>query len=71
MLNRWLLLRFDSLGALSTLLTATFALARLDAGLAGLTITSAMAFTSAVYCKCGLVDEDSKSDDCVQGHAAW
>lgn len=51
MTNRWLLLRFDSLGAVATFLATIFALARLDAGFAGLTITSAMAFTSAVYCK--------------------
>ena len=52
MLNRWLLVRFDTLGAVSTLATTLFSLARLDAGLAGLTITSAMAFTMSVYCKC-------------------
>jgi len=57
MLNRWLLLRFDTLGAFSTLLTTTFALSRLDAGLAGLTITSAMAFTSAVYWTCRMVTQ--------------
>ena len=50
MLNRWLLLRFDSLGAVSILITTVFAIARLDAGLAGLTITSAMALTMSVYC---------------------
>ncbi|KAG9009269.1 hypothetical protein FRB94_012338 [Tulasnella sp. JGI-2019a] len=52
MSNRWLLLRFDSLGALSTLMATIFALARLSAGLAGLTITSAMSFTTAVYWTC-------------------
>lgn len=51
MMNRWLLLRFDTLGAVATFLTTIFALARLDAGLAGLTITSAMAFTMSVYCE--------------------
>ncbi|KAG8994024.1 hypothetical protein FRB90_000542, partial [Tulasnella sp. 427] len=57
MTNRWLLLFFDSLGALSTLLATVFALARLDAGLAGLTITSAMAFTMSVYWTCRMVTQ--------------
>ncbi|KAG8974080.1 hypothetical protein FRC05_007828 [Tulasnella sp. 425] len=57
MTNRWLLLCFDTLGALSTLLATLFALARLDAGLAGLTITSAMAFTMAVYWACRMVTQ--------------
>jgi len=33
--NRWLLLRFDVLGGLSTFVTTGFALLHLDAGLAG------------------------------------
>ncbi|KAG8970070.1 hypothetical protein FRC05_000718 [Tulasnella sp. 425] len=57
MTNRWLLLCFDTLGALSTLLATLFALARLDAGLAGLTITSAMAFTMSVYWTCRMVTQ--------------
>ncbi|KAG8908992.1 hypothetical protein FRB99_000095 [Tulasnella sp. 403] len=57
MLNRWLLLRFDSLGAVSTFFTSIFALAKLDAGLAGLTITSAMAFMMAVYWTCRMVTQ--------------
>ncbi|KAG8894877.1 hypothetical protein FRC01_012696, partial [Tulasnella sp. 417] len=55
MTNRWLMLYFDTLGALSTLLATLFALSRLDAGLAGLTITSAMAFTMSVYYTCRVV----------------
>ncbi|KAG8878137.1 hypothetical protein FRB98_006383 [Tulasnella sp. 332] len=51
----WLLLRFDSLGAFSTLMATIFALSRLDPGLAGLAITSAMAFTTAVYWTCRTV----------------
>jgi hypothetical protein len=49
MTNRWLLLNFDALGALSVLVTTLFSIATLTdgAGLAGLCITSAMAFTSS------------------------
>ncbi|KAG8933322.1 hypothetical protein FRC02_012140 [Tulasnella sp. 418] len=57
MTNRYLLLRFDTLGAISTLLTTFFALARLQAGLAALTITSAMAFTSSVYWTCRMITQ--------------
>ncbi|KAF8963320.1 multidrug resistance-associated ABC transporter [Flammula alnicola] len=54
MTNRWLLLNFDALGALSVLVTMLFSIATLTngAGLAGLCITSAMAFTSSVYWAC-------------------
>ena len=47
MTNRWLLLNFDVLGALSVLITMLFSISTLTdgAGLAGLCITSAMAFT--------------------------
>lgn len=50
MTNRWLLLNFDALGALAVLVTMLFSIATLAdgaAGLAGLCITSAMAFTSS------------------------
>lgn len=53
MTNRWLLLQFDSLGALAVLTTTLFALSGyVDAGLAGVCITSAMAFTNSVYWAC-------------------
>ncbi|KAF8153792.1 multidrug resistance-associated ABC transporter [Crassisporium funariophilum] len=54
MTNRWLLLNFDALGALAVLITMLFSIATLTngAGLAGLCITSAMAFTSSVYWAC-------------------
>lgn len=47
MTNRWLLLNFEALGALSVLVTSLFAISTLknDAGLAGVCITSAMSFT--------------------------
>jgi len=47
MTNRWLLLNFEALGALSVLITSLFAISTLanDAGLAGVCITSAMSFT--------------------------
>ena len=49
MTNRWLLLNFDVLGAVAVLVTTLFSVATLTngAGLAGLCITSAMAFTSS------------------------
>jgi hypothetical protein len=50
MTNRWLLLNFDALGALAVLVTMLFSIATLAdgaAGLAGLCITSAMAFTTS------------------------
>ena len=51
MTNRWLLLDFDVLGAIAVLVTTLFSVATLTqtdgAGLAGLCITSAMAFTSS------------------------
>ncbi|KAF8626899.1 hypothetical protein AX15_004637 [Amanita polypyramis BW_CC] len=54
MTNRWLLINFDVLGAFSVLITTLFSITTLvdDAGLAGLCITSAMAFTSSVYWAC-------------------
>ncbi|KAF9526193.1 multidrug resistance-associated ABC transporter [Crepidotus variabilis] len=54
MTNRWLLLNFDMLGAAAVLITMLFSIAILTdgAGLAGLCITSAMAFTSSVYWAC-------------------
>ncbi|KAI0257019.1 hypothetical protein BJV78DRAFT_1272168 [Lactifluus subvellereus] len=53
MTNRWLLLNFDTLGALSILVTTLFALSGLvSAGTAGLCITSAMAFTNSIYWAC-------------------
>jgi len=52
-LNRWLLLRFDGLGALSIFLITIFALAGyVSGGWAGITITSAMQFTVSVYWTC-------------------
>ena len=52
MTNRWLLLNFDALGALSVLITSLFSISTLtnEAGLAGLCITSAMAFTTSGNC---------------------
>jgi hypothetical protein len=52
MTNRWLLLNFDALGALAVLVTMLFSIATLTdgAGLAGLCITSAMAFTNSGKC---------------------
>ncbi|KAI0672246.1 multidrug resistance-associated ABC transporter [Trametes maxima] len=53
MTNRWLLLLFDSLGATGILATTLFALSGyVDAGLAGVCITSAMSFTNSVYWAC-------------------
>lgn len=53
MMNRWLLLRFDALGALAVYTTTLFALSGVvDSGLAGICITSAMAFTNGVYWAC-------------------
>ncbi|KAG6855559.1 hypothetical protein H0H87_001040 [Tephrocybe sp. NHM501043] len=54
MTNRWLLLNFDALGALGVLITMLFSIATLSdgAGLAGICITSAMAFTTSVYWAC-------------------
>jgi len=49
MINRWLLLNYDTLGAVAVLITTLFSISTLrdGAGLAGLCITSAMAFTNA------------------------
>ncbi|KAF9007200.1 hypothetical protein BDQ17DRAFT_1351594 [Cyathus striatus] len=54
MTNRWLLLNFDALGALGVLITTLFSVTTLSnsAGLAGVCITSAMAFTMSVYWAC-------------------
>ncbi|KAF8529350.1 multidrug resistance-associated ABC transporter [Gautieria morchelliformis] len=53
MTNRWLLLHFDALGGLAVLFTTLLALSgTIGAGLAGVTITSAMGFTQAVYWTC-------------------
>ncbi|KAI0639291.1 multidrug resistance-associated ABC transporter [Trametes polyzona] len=53
MTNRWLLLTFDTLGATAILATTLFALSGyVDAGLAGVCITSAMSFTNSVYWAC-------------------
>jgi len=49
MTNRWLLLNFDVLGAVSVLITMLFSISLLSggAGYAALCITSAMAFTNS------------------------
>ncbi|KAI0372366.1 multidrug resistance-associated ABC transporter [Pilatotrama ljubarskyi] len=53
MTNRWLLLFFDTLGATGVLATTLFALSGyVDAGIAGVCITSAMSFTNSVYWAC-------------------
>ncbi|KAF8579651.1 multidrug resistance-associated ABC transporter [Ramaria rubella] len=53
MTSRWLLLRYDILGGLAVLFTTLLALSgAIGAGVAGVTITSAMGFTSAVYWTC-------------------
>ncbi|CDO68601.1 hypothetical protein BN946_scf184996.g32 [Trametes cinnabarina] len=53
MTNRWLLLTFDTLGAAGVLATTLFTLSgSIDAGLAGVCITSAMSFTTSVYWAC-------------------
>ncbi len=53
MTNRWLLLTFDVLGATGVLATMLFALSGyVDAGIAGVCITSAMLFTNGVYWAC-------------------
>ncbi|WVR08508.1 hypothetical protein IAU60_005563 [Kwoniella sp. DSM 27419] len=50
MMNRWLLLRFDVLGAVSVVLTTLFALSgAVEAGSAGMAIVSAQSFVSACY----------------------
>lgn len=52
MINRWLLLRFDVLGALIIFATMLLAIPSNDPGLAGIVISSAMAFTGGVYWTC-------------------
>jgi hypothetical protein len=53
MINRWLSLNLDVLGALTVLIATLFALSGLvSAGVAGLCITSAMDFTDSIYWAC-------------------
>ncbi|KAI0772966.1 multidrug resistance-associated ABC transporter [Trametes elegans] len=53
MMNRWVSMALDYLGALTVLATTLFALTGyVDAGLAGVCITSAMAFTGKLYWLC-------------------
>jgi ABC-type multidrug transport system fused ATPase/permease subunit len=53
MTNRWLLLNFDCLGALTVLITTVFVLqGYVSAGLAAICITSAMQFTQSLYWAC-------------------
>ncbi|TDL21671.1 multidrug resistance-associated ABC transporter [Rickenella mellea] len=53
MTSRWLLLNFDCIGGLAVFMTTLFALGGfVRAGVAGLVITSAMAFTSNVFWAC-------------------
>ncbi|KZS96802.1 multidrug resistance-associated ABC transporter [Sistotremastrum niveocremeum HHB9708] len=53
MTNRWLLLYYDFLGAVAVLVTTLLSLSgKVPAGYAGLTITSAMAFTNSIYWTC-------------------
>jgi hypothetical protein len=49
MTNRWLLVHFDFLSGLAVLVTSLFAIALLtdSAGVAAITITSAMSFTQS------------------------
>ncbi|KAI0752859.1 multidrug resistance-associated ABC transporter [Daedaleopsis nitida] len=55
MTNRWLFLTFDVLSATAILATTLLALSGyVDAGLAGICITSAMSFTNSVYWACRL-----------------
>jgi ABC-type multidrug transport system fused ATPase/permease subunit len=56
MLNRWLLLNFDALGASSVFITTLLVLAGwIPDWLAGLTITSSMNFTNSVYWTCRMI----------------
>lgn len=51
--NRWLQLRLRVIGAIGVLATTLFALSGyVDAGLAGICITSALSFTGSVYWLC-------------------
>ncbi|KAM5535675.1 hypothetical protein V8D89_010662 [Ganoderma adspersum] len=51
--NRWLLLNFQMISAIAILATTLFALSGyVDAGLAGICITSALSFTNSVYWVC-------------------
>lgn len=52
-MNRWLSLNFDVLGALIILITTLLSLSSwVEAGTAGLCITSAMSFSSSMYWAC-------------------
>jgi len=56
MLNRWLLLNFDALGASSVFITTLLVLSGwIPDWLAGVTITSAMNFTASVYWTCRMI----------------
>jgi ABC-type multidrug transport system fused ATPase/permease subunit len=58
MLNRWLLLNFDALGATAVLITTLLVLGGwISDWLAGLTITSAMNFTNSVYWTCRMITQ--------------
>ncbi|EJD46367.1 P-loop containing nucleoside triphosphate hydrolase protein [Auricularia subglabra TFB-10046 SS5] len=62
MLNRYLLFRFDVIGASTVLVTALIALSTITssggiAGWAGLTITSAMNLTMSIYWTCRFITE--------------
>ncbi len=51
--NRWLLLNFQATSAIAILATTLFALSGyVDAGLAGICLTSALSFTNSVYWVC-------------------
>lgn len=66
MLNRYLLVRFDLLGATSVFLTTVFVLSGLNlAAWAGLTITSAMSFTMSVYWTCRFVTQLEMDLNCM------
>jgi hypothetical protein len=55
MLNRWLLLRFDCLGALAVFITSVLSLASgIDGGLGGMAILSSQTYVSSIYwlCRC-------------------
>lgn len=57
-MNRWLLLRFDALGAISIFIIELFALSGyISSGWAGITITSAVQFTVSVYWTCRLATQ--------------
>ena len=47
--NRWLQWCISTLGGLAVLITMIFSISSLNAGIAGLCITSALSFTDALY----------------------